>query len=68
LIDHGDWRKENVSLIFKKDKKEDPGNYRLASLNMIPGKVTEQLILETRHMKDKVVGVVSMASPRGNHV
>ncbi|PKU29918.1 rna-directed dna polymerase from mobile element jockey- hypothetical protein [Limosa lapponica baueri] len=38
-------------------KKEDPGNYRLASLTSIHGKVMVQLILETisRHMKDEKV-------------
>jgi len=41
-----DWRKANVTAIFKKGKKEDPGNYRLLSLTSIPGKVMEQLILE----------------------
>jgi len=41
-----DWRKANVTPIFKKGKKEDPGNCRLVSLTSIPGKVMEQLILE----------------------
>jgi len=41
-----DWRKANVTSVFKKGKKEDPGNYRLVSLTSIPGKVMEQLILE----------------------
>ncbi|KAK4806913.1 hypothetical protein QYF61_012648 [Mycteria americana] len=52
-----DWRKENVPPIFKKGKKEDPGNYRSVSLTSIPGKVMEQLILGTipRHIKDKKV-------------
>ncbi|KAK4810528.1 hypothetical protein QYF61_004491 [Mycteria americana] len=47
--------KANVTPIFKKDKEEDPGNYRLVSLTSIPGKVIEQLMLETisRHRKDK---------------
>jgi len=41
-----DWRKANVTPIFKKGKKEDPGNYRPVSLTSIPGKMIEQLILD----------------------
>jgi len=41
-----DWRKANVTPIFKKGKKEDPGNYRSVSLTSILGKVMEHLILE----------------------
>jgi len=41
-----DWRKANVTPIFKKGKKENPGNYRPLSLTSIPGKVMEQPILE----------------------
>jgi len=40
------WRKANVISIFKKGKKEDPGNYRQVSLTSIPGKVMEQHFLE----------------------
>lgn len=49
-----DWKKANISPIFKKDKK-DRSNYWLVSLVSNPGKVTEQIILETnsKHMKDK---------------
>jgi len=52
-----DWRKANVIPIFKKGKKEDPGNYRLVSLNSIPGKVMEQIILEiiNKQMEEKKV-------------
>jgi len=31
-----DWRKSNVTPIFKKGKKEDPGIYRPVSLTSIP--------------------------------
>ncbi|KFR03735.1 RNA-directed DNA polymerase from mobile element jockey, partial [Opisthocomus hoazin] len=41
-----DWRKANVTPIFKKGKKENPGYYRPVSLTSIPGKMMEQLILE----------------------
>ncbi|GAB0204823.1 mitochondrial enolase superfamily member 1 [Grus japonensis] len=52
-----DWRKANVTLAFKKGKKEDPGNYRPVSLTSIPGKVMEQLILDviSRHVEEKKV-------------
>jgi len=33
--------------VFKKGKKEDPGNYRPLSLSSIPGKVMKQLILHS---------------------
>jgi len=50
-----DQRKENISPIFKKDKKEGPGNYRLLSLNLIPKEVMKKLILEiiSSHMQGK---------------
>ena len=51
-----DWRKANVTPIFKKGK-EDLGNYRPVSLTSIPRKVMEQFILEviSRHVEDKKV-------------
>jgi len=52
-----DWRKDSVTPVFKKGKKEDPGNYRPVSLTSIPGKVMEQLILDviSKQVEEKKV-------------
>lgn len=49
--------KKNVTLIFKKNKKEDLGNYQLVSLTSMPGKVMKQILLESfsKHFQDKKV-------------
>jgi len=45
------------TLIFKKDRKKNPGNYRLVSLISMPEKITGQILLEVRlrHIQSKEV-------------
>ncbi|GAB0207180.1 mitochondrial enolase superfamily member 1 [Grus japonensis] len=49
-----DWRLANVTPIYKKGRKEDPGNYRPVSLTSVPGKIMERFILSalTRQVQD----------------
>uniref|UniRef100_A0A493T865 Reverse transcriptase domain-containing protein n=1 Tax=Anas platyrhynchos platyrhynchos TaxID=8840 RepID=A0A493T865_ANAPP len=50
-----DWRLANVTPIYKKGWRADPGNYRPVSLTSVPGKLMEQILLGVimRHLKGK---------------
>jgi len=51
------WRKVSVTPVFKKGKKEDPGNYRPVSLTSTPGKMMARLILDviSKQVEEKKV-------------
>ena len=40
------WTLANIVPIFKKGKKDNPGNYRPVSLTSVPGRITEKSMLE----------------------
>jgi len=51
-----DWKRGNIILIFKKCKKEDPGNYRPVSLTMLRHVENKEVIHDSQHgfTKDKL--------------
>ena len=53
----GDWKRANFTPILKQSRKEELGSYRPVSLTSVPGKLTENIILEStsKYMKDKRV-------------
>lgn len=68
-----DWKKKkgSVASIFKKGRKDDPGNYQSISFTSVPGKNMEQIFLEAmlRHMKEKSrYGLISMGPLRTSPV
>ncbi|CAM4425704.1 unnamed protein product [Lepidochelys kempii] len=52
-----EWQKATVVPIFRKGKKEDPGNYRQVSLISVPGKIMEQVLKESilKHLEERKV-------------
>lgn len=50
-----DRRRTTVAAIFKKGKKDNPGNYRPVSLILVSGKILDQVSLTSGQMKEKVV-------------
>ena len=63
----GDWKKDNITPNFKKDKKGDPWNYCPISLTSVPGKIMEQLLqaVVLKHMEDREVIQNKHGSTRG---
>ncbi|KFV02703.1 RNA-directed DNA polymerase from mobile element jockey, partial [Tauraco erythrolophus] len=53
-----DWRLVDVTPIYKKGRKEDPGNYRPVSLTSVTGKVMEQVILSAINEHIQVIRVI----------
>ncbi|CAM5143906.1 unnamed protein product [Eretmochelys imbricata] len=54
-----DWKIANVTPIFKKGSRGDPGNYRLVSLTSVPGKLVETIVKNkiVRHLEEhKLLG------------
>ena len=54
-----DWKQANVTPIFKKGAKADPGNYRPVSLTSVFGKVMESIIRDqlVAHLaREKLIG------------
>lgn len=60
---HGNWRRflgtirKQISHVFQKGKKENPGNYKPISLTSVPERVIDQILMEAifKYIMDKMI-------------
>ena len=54
-----DWRIANVVPLFKKDSKNNPGNYRPVSLTSVVGKLLEKILRDRNYSHLEISGRIS---------
>lgn len=58
------WKLANITPVYKKALRKDPGNYRPVSLTSVPGKVMEKIMLcvTEKYLKDNGISRPSQHS------
>lgn len=60
------WKLANITPVYKKGLRKDPGNYRPVSLTSVPGKVMEKIMLcvTEKYLKDNGISRPSQHGSR----